>query len=235
MKPNTHPMAAGQGVLGKHVPLLNPKTLCLPRTMYIHRAHLSPASMPGSSPPPRAVGMCCLPHFGDVEGSRGSVCLPPTPTSRAQGGRRGIGPPPPPPPDTKGVTGWEVLVLPQPLGAPCPFGGGQGQQVWGQAHLAWSRRQRAEAGVRPHVEPGTRLPGEDRAFLSHTPAMPAWAGKGAGGCPGPSQGRIGTFPSSGSQIPAARSARAAGRAEHGADVAMRGRARSVLAQGEAAP
>ena len=212
--------------------LLNPKPLCVPWTTYIYRARLSPASTSGSGLR-RAVGTCCLPCSGDVPGSRGSVCPPTAPTSRAQGGRRGVGPPPPPLPATKGVTGREVPLFPQPLGVPRPFGSGQGQQMWGQAHLAWSRRQGAEPGVRPHAEPGTRSPGGNWAFLSHTPATPAWAGKGAGGCPGLPQGWTGTLPSSSSQIPAAYSACAAGTAEHGADVAVQGCARAILGQREA--
>lgn len=178
VKPNTRPVATGQRVLGEHSLLLNPEPLCLPRTMYIHRACLSPASTPGSGLP-WAMGTCCLSRSGDVLGSCSSACLPAAPASQAQGGQRGVGPPPPPPPPPA-VEGSLAGRCQCPSGHPCPFGLGQGQHVWGWAHLAQPRRRRAEAGFRL----GTQLPWGTQAFLSCTPVVQGKGPGGAGAAPG---------------------------------------------------
>ena len=101
-------------MLGEQSLLPNPKPLCLPKTVHIHRSHLSPASMSGSGLPPGdgivlsvplwghpgELGQCLpassthQPGSGRVEGSRASSS---SSTSRQGGGA---------------VTGWEALVLP---------------------------------------------------------------------------------------------------------------------------
>lgn len=100
LKPNTRPVATGRYVLGEHVLLLNPQHLCLSGTMCIHRAHLSPASSPGSGRP-RGSGDVLLwgcPKLGQR--------LPTSSTHQLGSGRaQGSVPPTPPLPATEGVPG----------------------------------------------------------------------------------------------------------------------------------